>query len=320
VDGTAPDFLDGSDYNDLENVLNYYWLIKSDNVADFDGRIETHHNNALEQYDNTQGLDLSNYAPARLLNDSSEWDKRYSIAQFDETNNISYFQLSGLGASGTDYADLASDRIQGRYTAGITRSDGDIFLCGGAIPNTVPEFVTSNVGSGTIDQGASFVGGVAPDLSSSPDIKVSSGFELTVTDKFWQFRKVTIEEGATLTVLGAGVNLGTVAGNGNIKLVDGSSFPAGDFEEFFPDATCGSGGGVEYSVTTGSQTVLSGISVVKNVVMSGDGSKQLANNQQCLICENLTLTGNGQFELNDSALKVQRFIDRMEFGMPSEDG
>merc|ERR1712000_200690 len=86
--------------------------------------------------DNTQGLDLGNYAPARLLNSSSAWDKQYSEGLFDEVNNVIMFKTN----STTDYADFTSNEITGTYTAGITRDNSDASLCGGAIPDLVPEY------------------------------------------------------------------------------------------------------------------------------------------------------------------------------------
>ncbi|MEQ9304862.1 MAG: hypothetical protein RJQ14_13220, partial [Marinoscillum sp.] len=163
-------FGDNSDYVDLDNILQFYWLIRSENITDFDGSIFLYHVDALEAVDNTQGLGLSNYAPARLLDNTSFWDKNYSASLFDEASNVSRFQASAVA----DYANLTSSDLSGTYTAGITRNDSDVALCGGAIPDVVPEYITQVTGSGDVDDALSFAtlpGGTAPSLGESPDLR-----------------------------------------------------------------------------------------------------------------------------------------------------
>jgi hypothetical protein len=245
------------------------------------------------------GFTLDNYAPARLLDQDSDWDLNYSNTLFDQAGNFTTFKLDPT----TDYQNLTSVEIQGRYTAGLTReADDSGLLCGGAIPPTVPQFVTvTNATSGMVNDPASYVGGVAPSLGQSPDLVVDGDFELDITD-FYRFRRVTINSDATLTVTGAGVNLGTVGGEGTLKLVDNPNFPAGDFDDYFPDSNCNGGGGLEYEVTAGNQTVLSGpITTIRRVILSGDGIKETPNGVNIEICEDLILRDNGTFSLSDNA-------------------
>ncbi len=291
-----------TDFVDADNVLQYYWLVKSQNITDFDGALSFYHNDALESIGAIAAPDytLANYGPARLLESSNTWDKTYSEALFDEVNNRIDFKIDPV----TNYTNLTSADLEGRYTAGITRNNSDNQICGGAIPDVVPLYVTvGTMTTGDIDNIASFAitpAGSTPSLGESPDLLVAGDFTLNLTNQFWRFRRVEIESGATLSVTGAGVNLGTVTGEGTIKLIDNSNFPAGDYDNFFPDASCSGGGGVEYEINTGSETILTGITNVRRVILSGNGEKVMANSADVNVCNNLEIQDNGTFSLNDN--------------------
>ncbi|WP_420575602.1 T9SS type A sorting domain-containing protein [Ekhidna sp.] len=287
------------DYVDVDNILQFYWSIRSENIEDFDGSIFLYHVDELEAFDNTESLDLTNYAPARLLNASSSWDKGYGADQFDETNNVIEFRLIGGG----DYTGFTSTDIAGTYTAGIyVESESNTPLCGGAIPDVVPEYVTlSTSSSGDVDQGGSFVGGVPPSLGESPDLRVAGDFTLNLTSAIWRFRKVTIETGATLTVSGAGVNLGTVEGDGTLKLINTNALPAGDYASFEADAGCTTGGGFEMEVITGNSVDLTlPFSRLRRLILSGDGEKVITNGTTLNICENLEILNDGTLTMGDN--------------------
>lgn len=294
------------DYDDTENVLQYYWLVKSENITNFDGSFTMYHNDVLESVNNGAGLDLTNYAPARLLNADDTWDKIYSEQLFDEAANTITFQSD----VSNEYSGLTSVTLEGRYTAGITRDNSDALLCGGAIPNVVPLFETlTGIADGNVDVGGSYDGGVAPSVGQSPDLVVRGNYTLVLNDNFRRFRKVTIEENATLEVNGTfGHNLGTIEGNGTLKLVDDGAFPAGDYEAFFPDANCSDGGGLEYEnndLGTDVTILAEGFNNLRRLVLSGNGKKIMSNGVSVNICENLELTG-GDFEMaNNSELRVK---------------
>lgn len=296
----------GADYDDTQNVLQYYWLVKSQNITNFDGSLTMYHNDVLESVNNGEGLDLTNYAPARLLNSDDTWDKIYSEQLFDEVANTITFQSD----ISNDYSGLMSETLEGRYTAGITRDNGDALLCGSAIPNVVPLFETlTGAADGNVNVGGSFAGGVAPSVGQSPDLVVRGNYTLVLNDNFRRFRKVTIEENATLEINSTfGHNLGTIEGNGTLKLVDDASFPAGDYEDFFPDANCSDGGGLEYEnndLGTDVTILAEGFTNLKRLILSGNGKKVMSNATSVNICENLELTG-GDFEMaNNSELRVK---------------
>ena len=294
-------FGDNSDYDDTENILQFYWLIRSANITDFDGSIYLYHVDALESVNNTQGLGLTNYAPARLLNNSSAWDKAYSEALFDETNNVIMFKNS----VSADYADFTSTDITGTYTAGITRDNSDGILCGGAIPDIVPEYITIGTsGSGSITDISSFAtadGGTVPSLGESPDLTVAGDFTLDLTSQFWRFRKVTIEPGATLTITGAGVNLGTIEGEGTLKLYNTNALPAGDYASFEANSGCTQGGILELEVTSGNSVDLAlPFNNLRGLVVSGDGEKVITNGTSFDICEDLEILDAGTLTMGDN--------------------
>ncbi len=295
-----------TDYDDTENVLQYYWLVKSQNITNFDGSFTMHHVDALESVNNGEGLDLTNYAPARLLNVDDTWDKIYSEVLFDEVGNTITFQSDITN----DYSGLNSASIEGRYTAGITRDGSDGLLCGSAIPNVVPLFETlTSITDGNVDNGASYNGGVAPSVGQSPDLVVRGNYTLVLNDNFRRFRKVTIEENATLEINSSfGHNLGTIEGTGTLKLVDDASFPAGDYEDFFPDSNCSAGGGLEYEnndVGNNVTILAEGFTNLRRLILSGDGKKIMSNGTSVNICTDLELTG-GDFEMADnSELRVK---------------
>lgn len=308
-----------TDYTDEDNVLKYFWLLKSSNVSEFTGSFNMYYeSDALVGVNNTEGLDATNYGPARLLNNESFWDKDYSRDLFDETNRVITFSRG-------DYVGLESIAIQGRYTAGITRDDSDDALCGnsGAIPEQVAEYITAGgQGETALDGGpatdvqfdpsSAGGGGIAPPpIGISPDLRITSGDNLILDRNAQQFRKVTIENGATLIVPeGVTINLGTVISNGGQLVLRKSSatdpnFPAGDFDDYFPEGDCTGGqGGLVYentSTANGNLSVLPNIAAVSKLTVTGNGVKVLANNST--VCNDLEITG-GEFDMGAVAQQL----------------
>lgn len=270
---------------DASNVLQYYWIIKSNGTTGFNGELEMFYDPAT--FNVTAPYTVANYGPARLYNAGNTWDKVFTQGQFDEANQRIEFPFTGNGDA----------TISGIYTAGVTlENDGTTLLCGAAIPDVVPEFITLEaVATGNFYADPSYQGGVAPLVGSTPDITVKSGFTLTLNVNSIRTRKITIESGATLEVNGTiGHNLGFVTGEGTLKLVSNTSsvsFPAGDYEDFFPTAACSGGGGLEYA-GSGSYSILSGLSNVRRLILSGSGDRVFSNNTNVRICEDLEIIGS----------------------------
>lgn len=278
---------------DADNVLQYYWIIKSSGVNSFNGMLEMYYDPSDVSV--TAPYTVANYGPARLYNAGNTWDKVFTAAQFDELNQRIEFPFTGNSDA----------TVAGIYTAGVTlQNDGLTLLCGGAIPDEVPEFITLEaVTTGNFYDDPSYQGGVAPLVGSTPDITVKNGFTLVLNTNSIRTRKITIEPGGILEVAPGtiGHNLGFVTGEGTIRLVSNTSFvnfPAGDYEDFFPTAACLGGGGLEYA-GSGSYGVLAGLSNVRRLVFSGSGERTIPNNASIRICEDLDMRGTVEVVVPD---------------------
>ncbi|MEK6479894.1 hypothetical protein WJR50_20290 [Catalinimonas sp. 4WD22] len=270
---------------DADNVLQYYWIIKSSGITGFNGDFSMRYDqNDVEV---TSPYSLVNYGPARLYNTSDAWDKLFSNNDFDEaTQQIHY-----------DFNDQADATIEGIYTAGVTlENNGTSPLCGAAIPDQVPQFITNDSGGGNFFATTTYDGGVAPISGETPDITVKSGDILNFNQNNIRTRKITIESGAILVIQdgSSNHNLGFVTGEGTIRLEsDGSSvvFPTGDYEEFFPDENCSGGGGLEYA-GGGDYPVLTDLPNIRRVIFSGSGERVLPNNLSLNVCEDFDIRGD----------------------------
>ncbi len=267
---------------DADNVLQYYWIVKSSGISGFNGDLTMHYdpNNVRITNANGSTYTIANYGPARLYNTDNMWDKVFTTADFDESAQEIHYSFNGQD----------DDQLEGIYTAGITlQDDGTSLLCGGAIPDAVPEFVTISTGSGNFYDGTSYVGGVAPLPGETPDVVVAGSFQLQYDQNSIRTRKITIEAGAQVVIQNGtnNHNLGFVTGEGTLVLESNgttASFPTGDYEEFFPDDNCVGGGGLEYT-GTGSYAVLADLPSVRRVVFSGNGTRTLPNNFALKVCE-----------------------------------
>ena len=270
---------------DSDNVLQYYWIIKSSGVTGLNGTLEMYYDAA--DFSVTAPYTVANYGPARLYNLGSFWDKVFTESEFDENNLRIAYPLN----SNTD------GTLEGIYTAGVTlQNNGSSLLCGAAIPDMVPTFTTYELASsGNYYSDASYQEGTSPAPGSSSDIVVKSGYTLVLNSNNIRIRKTTIEAGATLEIASgfSNHNLGFVTGAGTLKLTsNGSSvaFPTGDYEEFFPDANCSGGGGLEFA-GNGSYAVLNDIPNVRRLVFSGAGDRTVPNNNTLKVCEDLEILG-----------------------------
>ena len=271
---------------DASNVLQYYWIIKSEDVAGLNGSLEMYYNSGDVGF--TAPYTIANYGPARLYNLGSVWDKVFTTADFDENDSRIEFSLTGN----------SDGSLEGIYTAGVTlQNNGTSLLCGAAIPDQVPQFTTFEVSaSGSFYDDATYEEGASPDPGSSADIIIKSGFTLVLDANNVRTRKITIESGGVLEVGNGTVNhnLGFVTGEGVIKLTsNGSSisFPTGDYESFFPASGCVGGGGLEYA-GSGSYGVLNGLPNVRRLVFSGSGTRTMPNNNGLRVCTDLEILGS----------------------------
>ena len=274
---------------DSLNVLQYYWIVKSSGISGFNGDLTMHYDPNDVRIANANGstYTIANYGPARLYNTDDMWDKVFTTADFDESTQEIHYSFNGHDDA----------RLEGIYTAGITlQNNGTSPLCGGAIPDNVPEFITNGTGGGDFYDDATYVGGVAPAPGETPDIVVKGSDRLLYNQNSIRTRKITIETGAEVVIQDGtnNHNLGFVTGEGTLVLESNGTnalFPTGDYEEFFPDASCSGGGGLEYA-GTGSYAVLADIPSVRRVTFSGSGNRTLPNNFALKVCEDFDISNS----------------------------
>ncbi|WPP48869.1 T9SS type A sorting domain-containing protein [Catalinimonas niigatensis] len=280
------------DITDADNVLQYYWIVKSSGVSGFVGSILTYYdpNDVRVQ----SPYDIRNYGPARIWNSSDDWDKVFTTSDFNELTQEISFPFTGNGDA----------TLAGIYTAGVTlRNDGTTLLCGAAIPDQVPQFITNDGGGGNFFTGATYTGGVAPVAGETPDITIQDGDALIYNQNSIRTRKITIESGGTLIIQNgtSNHNLGFVTGEGTIRLESNTSsvvFPTGDYEEFFPDEYCNGGGGLEYA-GSGNYPVLSDLTNIRRVIFSGSNNRILPNSFSLNVCEDFDIRGTVNVIIQD---------------------
>ena len=106
---------------DQDNVLQYHWILKSSGISGFSGTCVMQGAVSDISVNNTCGLDATDYITARLLSNSTTWNK-FDDTKFDEGTATLTFDFAGTDDGG----------IEGEYTAGLDD----------AIPNTVAMFET----------------------------------------------------------------------------------------------------------------------------------------------------------------------------------
>ena len=285
--------------SDIDNVLQYYWIVKSDGITGFNGNFTMHYNPNDVRV--TSPYSIANYGPARLYNADDTWDKVFFTTDFNEATQRIHYSFN-------DHSDAT---IEGIYTAGVTlkiKNNETKLLCGGAIPDRVPQFITNSAGGGAFFSGTTYQGNTAPIAGETPDITIKSGDMLLYDQNSIRARKITIETGGTLVIQNGtnNHNLGFVTGEGTLRIESNgpsASFPSGDYEEFFPDAACSGGGVLEYT-GTGSYAILNDLPRVRQLILSGSGTRTLPNNFTVSICEDLDIKNNVSVIIPDTNNKT----------------
>lgn len=268
---------DGDDVlgSDIDNVLQYYWTLKSSGLTSFTADINFEYNQSKVSTAES-GYDEADYIAARILafdNPTNDINK-YTVSDVDEINNIISFNAVDV------FNAVGSNGIAGDYFAGIDE----------AIPNNVATYTSTGTG-GDVTNDATYIetlptDGVAP---SGAILIVSSGTTVDFNANNVRLYKTVIENGAILNVEGTdGHRLGVLEGTGTLKITsntNNASLPAADYGEFF---SC-SGGGLEYA-GTGSYNILAGISSLKTLTLSGSGDRNFPNTN-IYVCEDLIIQG-----------------------------
>jgi hypothetical protein len=237
--------------DDANHVLQYYWVVESNNLSGFSGTMTMN-------YVQTDVRDVeADYIGARLT--GYEWAKFLNIVD-DATNKVA-FSFTGVTS------------LSGEYTAGI-----DAY-----IPNQVPLFVSVASGDWTdkniwMRDG----GGSVPDGGPfGHRVRIEAGHTVAMSNNSRRVYTTTLngrlEIGTTY-----GHNLGTVDGTGELSIAT-NQLPAGKFDSFF---SC-TGGTMEYG-GTGSYTISDRYNTFKNLVVTGSGIKTLPN-ATVTVCSNLSV-------------------------------
>ena len=279
-----PSLNDGVDWTfpgDLDNVLQYYWIIKAQSFAnDFVAdAIFTYDQSDVEADD--PSFTETNYLTARILseNNPSAAINKFSTADVNTSANTLTFNFNGVDFTG----------IAGDYFAGIDQ----------AIPPSVPIYTTDGSGN---------VGDDIYDLDNPGG--VPSGAILVVDNETVTFdvngvnlyQTRIVNNGELIINETDAHRLGEVSGTGTLRLVSSSSsvvVPAGNYDDFF---SC-TGGTLAYD-GTGSYEIMSGLNQIRNLVLSGSGTKSLANND-IVVCNDLTLGGPVFDNANNRNITIQ---------------
>ncbi len=267
-----PTINDGSNFfgtGDVNNVLQYYWTVQSSGITGLT-------TDMTMGYDDSQvltadpGSSEADYIAARILAFDNPTDviNKFTTTEVNETTNLISFNFSGASDNG----------ITGDYFAGIDE----------AIPNNVATYtvdVSGNFGDDVYDNPVP--GGGAP---TGAVIIVPNTFTLTLDSDNASFYRTEIQDGGILEVDNStNHRLGQLSGTGTLRILsDGINANLPAFSGNF--LSC-SGGGLEYG-GTGSYSVLSGITSLRNLSFIGTGDREFPNNN-VTVCEDLVINGSG---------------------------
>jgi hypothetical protein len=259
---------------DQNNVLQYYWVVRSNSMSGFSGTATMQAYTSDIALNNSCGLTSTDYLTARLLVGSELWNK-YSKDEFDEANGLLHF----------DFINTDDNGISGDYMAGLDD----------AIPNTIATYETITSGNWTDESIWQTVppGGPVPENGPRGSIVIIKP-EHTVN--VLNNGDIYVYSGyinGTLNVDTTTIHrLGYVYGTGTIRVVDRSTLPAGDFQGpngFFTAA----GGTIEYAGSS-DYSVFPGISDINSVLFSGSGNRDFPNNN---------ITVRGSFTINGPTVR-----------------
>ncbi len=259
---------------DIDNVLQYYWTLRSNNLTGFTADIKVNYDQADVMVTET-GYSEADYIPARILafNNPTNDVNKYNKTDVNETTNEILFSAASV------FNGVNENGISGDYFAGIDE----------AIPNNVATY-TVDVDGGSVDGDSYDIavpGGGAP---SGAVVIIPNGFNLNFDIDNVTLYKTEIQNGGTLTIDDTEFHrLGIVEGIGDLKIVHNGagnpSMPAADYGTFF---SC-TGGGLEYAGTS-SYNILGGIPNIRNLTLSGSGDRNFPNNI-VNVCEDLIVNG-----------------------------
>lgn len=271
--------------NDLNNVLQYYWVLRSNGITGLSGTAQMNCVLSDIKVSNSCGLTAADYITARLLVTSTTWNK-FTSDKFDETTGQLVFDFNATDDNG----------ISGDYLCGLDD----------AIPNTVTVYQTINSGNWTNTSIWQTVPAGGPIPAGGPRgsvVQINPTHTVDVTTNRDVFVYKSYING-TLNLNATNQHrLGYVFGTGTIKVVDQPTLPAGDYNgtDGFITAT---GGTLEYAGTA-DYSVLSNITTLNNVKFSGSGNRNLPNNN-LQVYGNFTITGPSVYNEYNKDIEIRK--------------
>lgn len=253
-------------FTDIENVLQYYWLMRANGFTDATGTVHFYYDNSDISVSNACSLDEYDYITARILSDASgDINKFTDVATFDESGKRLVF----------NFINTNDQEISGDYLAGLEQ----------AIPEEIPIYETKNNGLWTDETTWN------PEIAGGPRgaiAIVNPAHTVTVQNDGDIFSYITEVNGRVEVNKTVFHRIGIVKGTGTIYMQHGD-LPGG----FYADFVSETGGTFEFgSDAVGSNySVLGGFPEVNNLVFSGKGNRNLPN-YDLNILGNLTINGD----------------------------
>ncbi len=265
---------------DQGEVLQYNWTLDADGISGFTADV------SMYSYDDDAVGDTAAYVTGRILLGSIKWN-RYDTDYFEGYKNAT---------------DISKFKFTNTDDAGI---DGD-YTAGGALPIQVQAFITVADGPWTTtttwatydpDKKATGLPGVGVPAGTGPrGAVIYVDHALTIPSNFVSsYRSVINSTGSISTGSTFGHRLGDVSGSGELILESGD-LPSGVYDEFFSSA----GGTINYSGTSKDYDILSEITGVNSLTISGSGTRNFAN---------LDLQMEGNFTI-EGTVDVVNLFDR----------
>ncbi|MCU4177753.1 T9SS type A sorting domain-containing protein [Carboxylicivirga sp. N1Y90] len=274
-DSEAPDI----EIVDEENALQFYWILRSDQITDFDATVNFYGKDELA-LTNSPTYEQSDYITARLLNDGSfEWTK-HGQDTYDETTDKLTFTFAGTNDIG----------ISGDYTAGV---EPQTATKKGAIPDEVPVYTTISDGNWA----DAIWSPIAP-AGGPQGARVELNHNVSMSTNFVTAYTTTINSTGRLSLGSSyGHRLGDIYGTGVLHISDGA-MPSASYNDF----VTASGGTFDFDGTL-DYSVLSNFIEVNNVIFTGTGERQLPNS-------NLNIHGNVEISGADADLVLVNLYNK----------
>ncbi|GEM_PF-1082754 len=265
---------------DPTNVLDYHWILKSENITGFTGEIRMNYD--PNDINVSGGNTINNYISARLLADGSgKWNKPFGT--IDQANDELVYTYGTA---------ITSAEISGDYTAGVDP----------AIPDQVPSYISIKDGpwndAATWDTYPTAGEGVPAGGPRGAIVIVGTGTNVTVTADAISAYQTTINGTLSLGTTAAH-RLGDVTGTGTLSAESGV-MPAGVYDSF----VSASGGTLEYAGNT-DYSVLGDLTSVNNLSFTGTSQRRLPNHNLTIL-GNLNLNGASLINDNDKDIILKK--------------